>query len=273
MGDLRQSVTYKKHLKNLGWKVDNAAGTHVFIKRLPFFGSFAKIQRPRDLDLEAIAFSIRTNKARQIIVEPASKEQETRIKDQGFKISKSPYLPSKTLHLNLNRPLNYLYESLKKDARYSLRKNKDTKVYAVDKVSKFRKSWKQAAGLRRFVPSSAELESLINSFGQNSLFLVTPGGETGAIFLHAGNTAYYWQAFSNEIGRQNLYQYKILWSGISWAKQTGAKIFDFEGIYDERFPNKKWKGFTHFKKSFGGYEVEYPGAYYKFLLPLRRKWK
>ena len=46
----------------------------------------------------------------------------------------------------------------------------------------------------------------------------------------------------------------------------GAKILDFEGIFDERFPNKKWKGFTHFKKSFAGYEVEYPGAFSKFSL-------
>lgn len=51
-----------------------------------------------------------------------------------------------------------------------------------------------------------------------------------------------------------------------WAKKRGCKIFDFEGIYDERFPNKSWLGFTHFKKSFGGYEVSYPGTYTKTRL-------
>ena len=33
----------------------------------------------------------------------------------------------------------------------------------------------------------------------------------------------------------------------------GLKIFDFEGIYDQRFPklNKGWIGFSNFKKGFG----------------------
>jgi lipid II:glycine glycyltransferase (peptidoglycan interpeptide bridge formation enzyme) len=47
----------------------------------------------------------------------------------------------------------------------------------------------------------------------------------------------------------------------------GCKIFDFEGIYDSRFPIKSWLGFTHFKKQFGGNEIAYPGCYIKFRLP------
>jgi lipid II:glycine glycyltransferase (peptidoglycan interpeptide bridge formation enzyme) len=269
MGDLRQSDSYKKHLENIGWKVDKAAGIHVFVKRLPPFGSVAKIQRPPEIDFEAINYSIKTHKVFQVIIEPISTIHYTLITKHGFKQSKSPYLPSKTLHLDLTNSIDNLFSQLKKDARYSLRKTKDVKVYAIDKIDKFRKSWKEASGFRRYVPSHKELESLINSFGENALFLVTPGGETGAIFLHAKNTAYYWQAFSNQIGRNKLYQYKILWTGISWAKQMGARVFDFEGIYDERFPNKKWLGFTHFKKSFGGYEVKYPGAFSKINI-LRR---
>jgi len=93
--------------------------------------------------------------------------------------------------------------------------------------------------------------------------------EAGAIFLIGDEISYYWQAFSNNEGRKNFAQYRIVWEGILWAKKQGAKIFDFEGIYDERFPNKNWKGFTHFKKSFGGYEVEYPGAFIKINLSRR----
>ena len=89
---------------------------------------------------------------------------------------------------------------------------------------------------------------------------------SGAIFLIGDKTAYYWQAFTNKEGRRALTQYKIVWEGILWAKAHGAKIFDFEGIYDERFPNKRWKGFSHFKKSFGGYEINYPGAFVKTSL-------
>ena len=273
MGDLRQSDSYKKHLENIGWKVDIAGGIHVFVKRLPLFGSVVKIQRPAEIDLEAISYSIKTHKAFQVIIEPRRatlRGKPNLLFERGFKLSKSPYLPTKTLHLDLTNSIDNLFSHLKKDARYSLKKTKDLKIYAIDKIDKFRKSWKEASGFRRYVPSHEELESLINSFGENALFLVTPGGETGAIFLHSKNTTYYWQAFSNKVGRKNLYQYKILWTGITWARQMGAKVFDFEGIYDERFPNKKWLGFTHFKKSFGGREVEYPGAFTKILLPFKK---
>lgn len=97
---------------------------------------------------------------------------------------------------------------------------------------------------------------------------MTADGSSGAIFLLADGIAYYWQAFANKEGRKKLYQYKVVWEGILWAKKKGARIFDFEGIYDERFPNKTWLGFTHFKKSFGGYEVEYSGAFVKSRIAL-----
>lgn len=98
--------------------------------------------------------------------------------------------------------------------------------------------------------------------------MTTNEASAGAIFLLADSIAYYWQAFTSKGGRGKLTQYKIVWEGILWAKKMGAKVFDFEGIYDERFPNKSWLGFTHFKKSFGGYEVEYPGAFIKNRIPL-----
>jgi lipid II:glycine glycyltransferase (peptidoglycan interpeptide bridge formation enzyme) len=99
------------------------------------------------------------------------------------------------------------------------------------------------------------------------LLLLDANDTSGAIFIVADNMGYYWQAFTNKQGRQSLAQYKIVWEGILWAKKRGARVFDFEGIFDERFPNKSWQGFTHFKKSFGEDEVNYPGCFVKNLLP------
>jgi len=47
----------------------------------------------------------------------------------------------------------------------------------------------------------------------------------------------------------------LTWERIKYAKEQGCIEFDFWGI-DE----KKWPGFTEFKKSFGGREVIYPQA-------------
>ncbi len=57
------------------------------------------------------------------------------------------------------------------------------------------------------------------------------------------------------------------------AKKSGCKVFDFDGIYDERFPIKTWLGFTKFKKGFGGKEIEYPGCYISRALPFGLKTK
>lgn len=269
MADIRQTGKYAKYLEKIGWKVEQTGKNFSFIKGLPLVGRIVKIQRPEEIDIEALDFVRKKHKAFQVIIEPKDKDQGSRIKDQGFKLSKSPYLPSKTLYIDLTKPTRALYTNLKKDARYSLRKTKEINIYEIERAWAFRNAWRLAVNIGHWVPSTHYLTALKNSFGDDALFLVTPGGESGAIFLHADKTTYYWQAFSNKRGRQGLYQYKILWSGISWGKQKGAKIFDFEGIYDKRFPNKSWHGFTHFKKSFGGYEVKYPGAFIKTTFSLK----
>ncbi|KKU22795.1 MAG: FemAB domain protein [Candidatus Woesebacteria bacterium GW2011_GWF1_46_13] len=133
-------------------------------------------------------------------------------------------------------------------------------------IGLFREGWKRAVKWKRYVPPFSHLLALKKLFKENSLFLVTPNYSSGTIFLIGDKIGYYWQAFTNKEGRKILAQYKIIWEGILWAKKMGARIFDFEGIYDERFPNKSWLGFTHFKKSFGGYEVAYPGTFVKWFL-------
>lgn len=45
------------------------------------------------------------------------------------------------------------------------------------------------------------------------------------------------------------------------AKQAGAKIFDFWGITTSTNPKHPWYGFTQYKKSFGGFQVDYSGTY------------
>ncbi|MBU1323407.1 peptidoglycan bridge formation glycyltransferase FemA/FemB family protein, partial [Patescibacteria group bacterium] len=53
----------------------------------------------------------------------------------------------------------------------------------------------------------------------------------------------------------------LVWEAIKLAKKLGCKRFDFEGIDD-----KRWPGFTRFKKSFGGIEIEYRGSFSKYFL-------
>ncbi|KKR38144.1 hypothetical protein A2210_03435 [Candidatus Woesebacteria bacterium RIFOXYA1_FULL_40_18] len=268
MVDIRQTPEYAKYLSSIGWKVERINKVNYFIKKFPLIGSVLKLQRPEDILYEDIKVLSEKYRAFQIIIEPKNTINGQWLMANGFKLSNSPYLPTKTLQLDLTKSQNQLLKEMKKDARNAINKNKIV-VNSCNNLEEFRNAWKDAVEWSRYVPPLSHLVALEKSFGNNCcLYHCTSTMiQSGAIFLKASDITYYWQAFTNKEGRKLQSQYKIVWEGILWAKRQGAKIFDFEGIYNERFPNKSWLGFTHFKKSFGGYEVSYPGTFVKNLLP------
>jgi lipid II:glycine glycyltransferase (peptidoglycan interpeptide bridge formation enzyme) len=114
--------------------------------------------------------------------------------------------------------------------------------------------------------SEKNLIAMRRAFGKKMKLVTSDDLSAGGMFLVANKKAYYWQGFSSNAGRKSLAQYKVVWEGVLWAKKMGARRFDFEGIYDERFPLPTWRGLSHFKKSFGGSEVVYPGCFSKWML-------
>jgi lipid II:glycine glycyltransferase (peptidoglycan interpeptide bridge formation enzyme) len=273
MLDIRQTPRYAKYLRKTGWQVEELSGVNCFIKKIPFLGSVIKIQRPEIIPLKKIKNLVKKHHAFQLIIEPKTKIDAEYLKKSGLRLISSPFLPSKTLILDLTTSHERLLKQLKKDARYALRKTDKLVVAKPKNITDFYNSWKKAIKRKRYITPLSRLKILKRVFGKNVLFLVSKDGSAGAIFLLGDKIAYYWQAFSGPEGRKQLAQYKILWEGILWAKKSGAKIFDFEGIYDERFPNKQWAGFTHFKKSFGGEGLEYPGCFTKIFISQIFKWK
>jgi hypothetical protein len=272
MIDIRQSVQYANYLENDGWIVERVENVNYFIRKFSIFGSILKLQRPEKVDFDKIEELCRKYRVFQIILEPKNESQTKSLASNGIKLSKSPYLPSKTLQIDLTQSEKTIFRNLKKDARGALRKGSDRaiKTYSTDtEIQKWRDAWRSAVKFDRYVPSYGSLINLRKSFsGNKSLFLashnITGSIIGGALFTNVSHgVAYYWYGFTNSEGRSSLSQYSLLYHGILWAKKQGCKVFDFEGIYDPRFPNKSWLGFTHFKKSFGGREVLYPGAYSK----------
>ena len=271
MVDIRQTQEYANYLKKIGWEVERVAEINYFIKKVPLLGSVIKIQRPEEIRITKIRQLVKSHRVFQIIIEPKTELDAKFLTSIGYKLSKTPYLPTKTLILDLTKSEKVILANLKKDARYAIKKTMNYELCTMDsKIEEFRNAWKKSVGLKRHVPPLAHLLALKNSFKEGCLFCVYFDDSNqrskiigGAIFLRADKIAYYWQAFTNKEGRKKFAQYQIVWKGILWAKAQGAKIFDFEGIYDERFPNKAWQGFSHFKKSFGGNVVEYPGAFVK----------
>ncbi|MCX6705864.1 MAG: hypothetical protein NTV24_02035 [Candidatus Woesebacteria bacterium] len=280
MIDIRQTQEYADYLKCEGWIVARIENINYFIKKLPLIGSVLKIQRPEEINFKTTEKLCRKYRVFQIILEPKSERDVKLLASKGFKQSKSPYLPSKTLQIDLTQPISKITANFKKDARSTLlRASQDRGTSNIKEISslsdlrKFHNAWRKSVKFTRFVPSLDSLINLRKNFPTHKPIILTSHNKSGSIIGGAIFTrslhdyAYYWQGFTNNEGRTSLSQYSLVWKGLLWAKKVGCKIFDFEGIYDERFPNKSWLGFTHFKQSFGGKEVLYPGCYTKFRFP------
>ena len=283
MIDIRQSQHFANYLGRLGWTVERIGEINYFIRKFPLVGSILKVQRPEEINYDIINKLCRKYRVFQVILEPkltsviGSTDSHNPMILQGFKLSKKPYLPSKTLQIDLTQSQKEIFKHFKKDARYAIKRGEALKIKSYstpDEIRKWRDAWKNSVKYNRYVPPVEQLLNLRKSFPSSySLFLASHnmsgriiGGVLFTRSLH--DFAYYWYGFTNDEGRTSLSQYSLLYQGILWAKKQGCKVFDFEGVYDPRFPTKSWLGFSHFKRSFGGYEVEYPGCYIKSRLPI-----
>lgn len=281
MQDIRQSLEYTDYLKKEGWNTERINKTNYFIRKMPFGLNVMKVQRPEKIDFDTIDKLCRKYGVFQIIIEPKKECDTIKLKTYGLKLSRSPFLPTKTLQIDLTQTQNQIFKAFKKHTKQAVKRGdlKLIKKYSTpNEIKLFREAWKKSVNYKRYVPSLNQLLNLKKSFPQNkSLFLASHnisgriiGGVLFTTSLHgkSKDIAYYWYGFTNKEGRSSLSQYSLLWQGILWAKKQGYKVFDFEGIYDDRFPSKSWLGFSHFKKSFGGTEVLYPGCYTRFRLPI-----
>ena len=286
MADLRQSEKYAHYLKLIGWTVEKVGRNFIFVRRLPVIPfSVIKVQRPKSpLSLVKIDQLAKKYRALAIYLEPSTNclagrqvNHQSSLINHRYHLHQSPFLPTKTIQLDLTRTEEKIMAQMKKDTRYGLRKAKKIEIKKLrDKeIREFHQAWKKAVSWRRHLPSLKNLQALKKAFGNKALFLAFAKDKipktqslAGAVILMANKTAYYFYAFTAKKGRRNFAQYRLVWEAIKLAKKQGCKIFDFEGIDDERFPQKSWQGFSHFKKGFGGKEVEYPGCFRKSNFPL-----
>jgi len=287
--DIQQSEKYGQYMKKVGWIVEKVDGCQIFIRRFPLIGSFIKIQKPTPpVPFEKIEKIAKKYRAFKIVIEPRTIQLFEKF---DYQISNSPYLPTKTIHINLTKSEKEILSQMKKKTRYCLRRGQESRVTIkeskeIESFIKLKSSQffplgffmrKDISALwQTFYPESAillqarskrrpsrEAYSMTSSrLRSNNKFLA------GILLLFHQKTAHYWLAASTKQGKKLFAPTLLVWEAIKLSKKRGCKIFDFQGIYDPRFHKsaKSWQGFTRFKKGFGGKEIEYPGCFVKYRL-------
>ncbi|OGM14199.1 hypothetical protein A3D84_03820 [Candidatus Woesebacteria bacterium RIFCSPHIGHO2_02_FULL_42_20] len=273
MIDIRQTKRYVDYMQNVGWIVERKDRVNYFIKKIPVIGSFIKIQRPQKLDFNQINRIAKKHRAFQIVIEPFDFAQGKPLIKRGFKLTKSPYLPSKTIEIDLTKTENQLLGEMHHKTRYNIKiaKRNKLQVTSSSDMNSFVELWLAAQPSRRLLKLGKSIHALHSAFGKNSHLLLAHKSNkllAGILMPETGSVAYYMYAAATPEGKKLFAPTLVTWEAIKLAKKLKCKLFDLEGVYDDRFPLKSWLGFTRFKKSFGGKEAVYPGAFTKWRLPL-----
>ena len=287
MVDIRQSKLWVEYFSKVGWKpiqIEESSAnskTYAYVKKLLFLGSLIKIPRiSKPIPFEKIDKIAAKEKALFVKIEPATKldsKLEEKLTINGYKRDNWATTPTKTIQIDLTRSEEELLSQMEKDTRYSIRFaerngvtvkeasdfNLFTKLYLeTGKRNKFWIGPEKDMKLRYDIFKKAGSASLLFAYKNKELL-------AAALLLFWDNVAYYYHAASSSKNRKLMAPYLVLWESIKLAKNKGCGVFDLEGIYDSRIPStKNWRGFTLFKKGFGGQEVEYIGSFTKFYNPL-----
>lgn len=278
MVELQQSLLYGQYLQQLGWRVVVIDQVNIFVKHFPFLGGLAKIQRPKKLpSLPKLVPALKQARVRTIAIEPASHQTPPRLKNWSRKLAKyfhlhrSPFLPTKTIVIDLASNLDQVWQRFNSSKRRALRRAQKNNVLVKESsdIQTLIKIKNKSAGLFGFITTSG-LKQLWNVFAPAHaailLASLPPPQQKlvgGVLLVFWDKTAYYWIVAATRQGKKLFAPSLLVWEALKLAKHRGCLRFDFVGVWDERLPqaNISWKGFTKFKEGFGGQARYYPLIY------------
>ena len=215
-------------------------------------------------------------------VEPAwelSNEAKELFESEGFKKAGTPTIQAggRTLLLDLNLEEKDLLMGLRKTTRYLIKKAEEAgvevhrssspsmlgKFYRLMEVTKKRQGF--VAHPTKYL--QAQFEALAARRMAELSFASYKGDVlAAAISISYGDTVYYVHGAS--VRGDVPVSYALLWENIKEAKKDGLSYFDFWGIAPEGSSKRHpWFGYSLFKKGFGGYPVDYIGAWDLALTP------
>jgi len=277
--EIQPSSLYQKYISSIGWTVSDYSDIPVFIKTIPFTGKIAKVQRSSSIpDAGKFTAFLKENCISTVAFEPDSRISQHEldvfiagIRKSGIRINRYPFLPTKTIRINIARSENEIFSGFSEAKRRAVRRALKNNVL-VKESGEIRK-------LIRIKNESAGFLGFITTYGINKLWpIFAPGNakillayertETeknlvgGILLLLYDNIAYYWIAGATNKGKKIFAPTLLAWEALKLSKKCHCSWFDFVGVWDERFPhdNRTWLGFTKFKEGFGGEPLYYPVA-------------
>ena len=263
--------TFRKKGKNyeyMGILRPTSLGNYLF---LPYGPTLANKKALKSALQDAITLA-KSKKCLFIRIEPTI--AFTRTEMRKFGANKSTHInPEHTWALDLTQTEGEIAQSIGKNKMRAY-KNRAQKGISIRKSKNpadleiFFKFYEDVAKKDNFQTNEREyLEKQLN-FDFTSIYIAEFQPEKGkkipiaATIMYTGDEAcYYAYAGADYEFRKKEGGAILLTKMIYDAKAAGKKYFDFWGITTSNDPKDPWAGFTKFKKSFGGYQIDYAGTY------------
>lgn len=269
MTELRQAIKYAKWLSMTGFevvKIKSSTGEQFgYVRRLLGIGMM-KVQRYEgSLDLDDLRRVIKDKGIFFVILEPIESKEGDRLLNNGFRLETDGYLPSKTLVKRISGKVA-ISENHKRIMKH-YKKSQEIEIGEVS-AAEWVEGYKREGKL--WLLNKQNLIKAKQVFGKQAVYWGAKEKDRvicGVMILIEDKTAYYFSAYAGERARELQLGVVTLILLIEELKKRGVEKLDFDGIYDSRFPRASWKGFSEFKRRFGGDEVLYPGSFSKRFYP------
>lgn len=287
--DIKQTPQWGNYLEQMGWTPKMVGKTLVLIRIIrPFNFSVIKIIHPYGpLPFEKIDKLAKEFNALFVVIEPHHyKYNPASFPKKGYRVSFMRYTNSATIKIDLKQKEHDLFRSFSENAQRNIKKSlkNNLRVETVflknEKTTKhFDQFFKLLENLKKikkfYTPDYKEYIKKMTAFKDTSyiLFAYEKGSkEPIATVWYASynNVVSYIQTGITQRGYELLANYLLVWEGLKQAQKLKLEVFDFETIYDERYPKDhlSWRGYSEFKKRFHGYTIEYPPTWIKLYNPL-----
>lgn len=268
MVNIRQTPLYADFMRLINWKVEKVEDVFVYIKKIPLIPAIIKIQRPQKLPaLAKLAQLAKKHKTKSIIIEPKDENFKFHPASWRIKLLHDPYIHTKSFHVDLTPTEEKIFNRFTPAKRRAVRRAQKLgiEVEISDNIEAFITLKNRTTGIfLGFLTTRGVTRPLWKTFHPNHAKVIlgklNDKYVAGILLLYSHKVAYYWMAGATKEGKKHFAPTLLTWEAFTFAKKMGCTTFDFEGVYDERFPKRSrdWQGFSRFKEGFGGKPIYYP---------------
>jgi len=282
-----QNGIWREYLESQGYKTwfIDCDKEETLVVKMPLYGQKSYFYVPHGPQTSKEGWSVFLNKMKNLArsenavfvrIEPMKIPngiiEELKLKRVGgFSPLSHQHSPYNTLMLDLDVTENDILAQMKPKGRYNIRlaERKGVKIRFSRDIEDLKSFYKLSLGMKERGFSSFDFDhykKMLETLGSKGVLQIVVAEHENEILacliiLYFNEVAIYLHGASGNEKRELMPNHLAQWTAILDAKKKGCKVYDFWGIAPNDEPNHPWAGITRFKKSFGGIEIEFKGAF------------